>query len=103
MKNKLEILNTIAVKRGYSTWGAAIYDLSDKEVLEMTFEAMDEYAQTAQLQQHVVGGPASASALEGEQLGNEAGEKGVWVEGACSCCGETLTVHTHCKYCDNDE
>lgn len=34
------------------------------------------------LQQHSVGGPASASALDGEQLGNEAGDT-VAVRGSC--------------------
>lgn len=34
----------------------------------------------AQLQQHSVGGPSSASGSEGEQLGNEAGAQGV-----CAC------------------
>ena len=38
---------------------------------------------TKQLQQHSVGGPASASVPEGERLGNEAGEKSVRVD--CDC------------------
>ncbi len=60
-------------------------------------DAIDRYAESKQLHKPVVGGPASASVSDGEQLGNEAGEKGVCdghytlmckhKGGNCSCLG----------------
>ena len=50
-----------------------------------------------QLHLYGVGGPASASALEGEQLGNEAGEKGV-----CDGCEDISGFYlgTACPKCN---
>lgn len=53
---------------------------------------------TEQLQQHSVGGPASASALEGEQLGNEGSAKSVR-GGKCKHCGQTREGHTVIGMC----
>lgn len=52
---------------------------------------------TEQLHKPVVGGPASASVSEGEQLGNEA-----WGKAVCGDCGCKLTLVRPGKYqCDN--
>ena len=48
----------------------------------------------AQLQQPVVGGPASASVSEGEQLGNEGSAKSV-----CGGCGNPCEYHNMCDDC----
>lgn len=99
-----------------------IYDISQiwREDNKASFEqkyfetktSIEHY--TEQLHKPVVGGPASASVSEGEQLGNEAWGKGVrdWQEdfahengnyqNKCVNCGELFIGHKRrplCKIC----
>lgn len=68
MITKLEVLNTIAAKHGHADWSIACFRSSDNKINEMHLEAMDLYAEQSNSHKPVVGGPASASAKEGEQL-----------------------------------
>jgi hypothetical protein len=71
MKTYLEVLSEAAELNKKPHISAAIkLELSDDE-LTLLQEAADMYAEQSNSHKPVVGGPASASALEGEQLGNE--------------------------------
>ena len=53
-KDKLEVLNAIAANNGHKDWlGLIIYE-GPITILNCTIEAMELYAQPAQLQQHTV-------------------------------------------------
>jgi hypothetical protein len=63
-------------------------------------DVMELVDKLAQLQQHGVGGPASASALEGEQLGNEGSAKSV-CGGVRNCNGNGIDNGLgYCIYCE---
>jgi hypothetical protein len=58
MINKLEVLNTIAAKHGHTDWHTATWNLTDDDINELTFEAMDLYTELSNSHKHGVMGSA---------------------------------------------
>ena len=77
MKTYLECVNEAALKIGYKNLVEDLQVDNAEPVIDVLIKAADMYASQSNSHKPVVGGPASASVSEGEQLGNEAGEKGV--------------------------
>lgn len=67
-KDKIEVLNTIAANNGHKDWLELTHCEGPITIMNCTIEAMELYAQTAQLQQHGVVRPAVESGSEGEPL-----------------------------------
>jgi hypothetical protein len=55
-KDKIEVLNTIAANNGHKDWLELTHCEGPITIMNCTIEAMELYAQTAQLQQHGVSG-----------------------------------------------
>jgi hypothetical protein len=53
-KDKIEVLNTIAANNGHKDWLELTHCEGPITIMNCTIEAMELYAQTAQLQQHSV-------------------------------------------------
>lgn len=77
MKTFLECTDLAAREVGDTGFKNWLNFKLDAEQLEHLQRAADIYASQSNSHKPVVGGPASASVSEGEQLGNEAGGTGV--------------------------
>ncbi len=79
--------------------GVTPFSIMPKFQRVQLYYALDEWAsiiQTAQLQQHGVGGPASASGSEGEQLPAE----GQGEANMCADCGAVIPIDEPCYSCE---
>jgi len=72
MKSYLECIEEAAVRAGDISLSTEIVLSLDETLLELLDTAADIYASQSNSHKPVIGGPASASVSEGEQLGNEA-------------------------------
>jgi hypothetical protein len=72
MINKLEVLNTIAAKHGHTDWHTATWNLTDDDINELTFEAMELYAELSNSHKHGVMQAEGSDVSEGAAVASSA-------------------------------